>query len=150
MMITCDDAHIAMRVIISYGARRRWRRRNAYIYNTQRTHTRLTYMLSSAHPHQHACMHACSPASAPHSYATLYTHPPHTRTAPHNTHYTYIYHLLYNRTPTRTLQHTQHPTHCNTTHTQLRTACACHRDHDETGDKRQHRHTSRRPRSRRP
>ena len=139
-----------MRVIISsYGARRRWRRRNAYIYNTQRTHTRLTYMLSSAHTHtsMHACMHACSPASPPRTAMRHYIRSHH----PHRTpQYTLHLHI-----PSAVQPHTH--AHCNTPntqhiatlHTQLRTACACHRDHDETGDKRQHRHTSRRPRSRR-
>ena len=111
-----------MRAIISYGARRRWRRRNAYIYKTQRTHTRLTYMLSSAHPHQHACMHACMLSRPPaHSYATLYTQPP--LPAPHPTiHITPTYTICCTTTHPRTLQHTQPPTHCNT-HTQLRTFC---------------------------
>ena len=85
-----------------------------HTYTTQRTHARLTYMLSSAHPHQHACtcMHALP--SPPHSYATLYTQPP---PAPHPTiHITPTYTICCTTAHPRTLQHTQHPTHCNTTH----------------------------------
>ena len=126
-----------MRVIISYGARRRWRRRNAYIYNTTHTHTIDTHKLSSAHPHQHACMHACSPAppSPPHSYETLcICHHPHT--APHNTHYTYTSLLLYTTAHAHTSQHTQ-PNPNTMQHTPDYVPAACHRDHDETGDHQQ-------------
>ena len=76
-----------------------------HTYTTHNAHTLDSHICS--HPHTHTSMHACMHAlpSPPHSYATLYTHPPHTRTAPHNTHYTYIYHLLYNRTPTHIATH---------------------------------------------
>ena len=62
-------------------------------------------MLSSAHTHtsMHACMHACSLVPPAQLCDTIYAST--TRTAPHNTHYTYIYHLLYNRTPTHIATH---------------------------------------------
>ena len=61
-------------------------------------------MLSSAHTHtsMHACVHAL-PSPPAQLCDTIYAAT--TRTAPHNTHYTYIYHLLYNRTPTHIATH---------------------------------------------
>ena len=48
--------------------------------------------------------HACSPVHPRTQLCdTIYAST--TRTAPHNTHYTYIYHLLYNRTPTHIATH---------------------------------------------
>ena len=132
-----------MRVIISYMARDDDGDGAMHTYTTQRTHTRLTYaLIRTPTP---ACMHACMLSRPPPRTAMKHCVYATTRTAPHNTHYTYISAV---QPHTHTLQHTQAPQHI-ATHTQLRTACACHRDHDETGDKRQHRHTSRRPRSRR-
>ena len=103
-----------MRVIISYGARRRWRRRNAYIYNTQRTHTRLTYaLIRTPTP---ACMHACMLSRPPPRTAMKHCVYATTRT-PHPTiHITPTYTICCTTAHPRTLQHTQHPTHCNTTH----------------------------------
>ena len=94
-----------------------------------------------SHPHTHISMHA---------HACMLSRPP--RTA--------MRHYIRSHHPHRTPQYTLHlhipsavqphtHAHCNTPntqhiatlHTQLRTVCACHRDHDETGDNRQHRHT---------
>ena len=48
--------------------------------------------------------HACSPVHPRTQLCdTIYAST--TRTAPHNTHCTYIYHLLYNRTPTHIATH---------------------------------------------
>ena len=131
-----------MRVIISYGARRRWRRGAMHTYTTHNAHTLDSHICS--HPHtrtsMHACMHACMLSRPPsRSYATLYTHPP---PAPHPTiHIAPTYTICCTTAHPRTLQHTQHPTHCNTTHATTYRLRVPPRDHDETGDKRQHRHT---------
>ena len=128
-----------MRVIISYMARDDDGDGAMHTYTTHNAHTLDSHMLSSAHPHQHACMHACSPAPSAHTAMRHYIRSHH----PHRTpQYTLHLHI-----PSAVQPHTH--AHCNTPntqhiatlHTQLRTACACHRDHDETGDKRQHRHT---------
>ena len=138
-----------MRVIISYVARDDDGDGAMHTYTTQRTHTRLSHiyaLIRTPTSPQHACMHACMLSRPPRTAMRHYIRSHHPHRTPQYTSHLHI--------PSAVQPHTH--AHCNTpnpqhiaTHTQLRTGCACHRDHDETGNKRQHRHTSRRPRSRR-
>ena len=87
-----------------------------HTYTTHNAHTLDSHVYVLIRTPTPACMHACacSPAPSAHSYATLYTQPP---PAPHPTiHITPTYTICCTTAHPRTLQHTQHPTHCNTTH----------------------------------
>ena len=122
-----------MRAIISYMARDDDGDGAMHTYTTHNAHTLDSHICS--HPHTHTSMHACMHAlpSPPHTAMRHYIRIHH----PHRTpQYTLHLHI-----PSAVQPHTH--AHCNTPntqhiatlHTQLRTAaCACHRDHDETGD----------------
>ena len=106
-----------MRVIISYGARRRWRRGAMHTYTTHNAHTLDSHICSHPHTPTPACMHACMhalPSPPAQLCDTIYAS---TTPAPHPTiHITPTYTICCTTAHPRTLQHTQHPTHCNTTH----------------------------------